>query len=104
MNRTQEDYRIAQAHRDGLRTIWANYEETMQRLDRYKGSAGYEEDKREAEKKRDEAIRVQAQATGYAFDEVLKGMREKRRRSQAFGSPENAGCEPGACERSRPDP
>lgn len=77
MNRTHEYYRIAQAHRDALRAIWATYEETMNRLERYKGSAGYDDDEREAARVRDEAIKAQGQVTGKAFDQVLKSMREK---------------------------
>lgn len=77
MDRTHEYYRIAQAHREGLRAIWATYNDTMNRLERYKGSAGYDDDEREAARVRDEAIKAQAQVTGKAFDEVLKGMREK---------------------------
>lgn len=77
MNRTQEYYRIAQAHREALRAIWTAYNDTLTRIDRYKGSAGYEEDKREAEKARDAAIKAQAQVTAAAFDSVLSGMRER---------------------------
>ena len=77
MNRTHEYYRIAQAHKDALRAIWATYDDTMKRLERYKGSAGYEADEREAARVRDEAIKAQSQASAKAFDEVLKGMRDK---------------------------
>lgn len=77
MDRTHEYCRIAQAHRDALRAIWATYNETMNRLERYKGSAGYDDDEREAARVRDEAIKAQAHATGKAFNQVLKEMREK---------------------------
>lgn len=77
MDRTHEYYRIAQAHREGLRAIWATYNETMNRLERYKGSTGYDDDEREAARVRDEAVAAQAKITGKAFDAVLKGMREK---------------------------
>ena len=77
MNRTAEYWRIAQAHREGLRSIWAAYNETMTKLDRYKGSAGYVDDEKAAAKVRDEAISAQKAVTAKAFDNVLQGMRDK---------------------------
>lgn len=77
MNRTHEYCRIAKAHRDGLRAIWAAYDETMKRLERYKGSSGYAADEAEAARVRDEAIKAQCAVTAREFDDVLNGMRDK---------------------------
>ena len=77
MNRTHEYCRIAKAHRDGLRAIWTAYDETMQRLERYKGSSGYASDEKEAARVRDEAIKAQRAVSAREFDNVLDGMRDK---------------------------
>ena len=77
MNRTHEYCRIAKAHRDGLKAIWAAYDETMKRLERYKGSSGYASDEADAARVRDEAIKAQSAVTAREFDDVLNGMREK---------------------------
>lgn len=77
MNRTAEYWKIAQAHREALRAIWATYTDTMAKLDRYKGSAGYADDESAAAKARDEAIKAQKAVTGKAFDDLLSSMREK---------------------------
>lgn len=77
MNRTGEYYRIAQAHREALRAIWAAYNDTMAKVERYKGSAGYADDERAAAAARDEAIKAQKTATGKLFDDLLSSMREK---------------------------
>ena len=77
MNRTHEYCRIAKSHREGLRAIWAAYDETMKRLERYKGSSGYATDEEEARRVRDEAIKAQKAVTAREFDSVLDGMRAK---------------------------
>lgn len=77
MNRTKEFFRIATEHRNALKAIWEEYESTVARLERYKGSAGYDADILVAERFRDNAIKEKARETAKAFDAVLQGMREK---------------------------
>ena len=77
LNRTEEFCRVAKAHRDGLKEIWSTYDKTLASLERYRGSAGYETDKKAAERTRDEAISRLRQTSIEQFDAVLGSMKEK---------------------------
>ena len=74
--RTRHYYEACTGYRQGLRGIWADFDKKMQQLERYKGSAGYEKEKAEAEKARDAAITALQTEYRDKFNGILKGMRE----------------------------
>ena len=74
MKYTQEYCRIAKAHRDGLRSAWAAYDEAMKQIERYKGSEGYNEEAQKAVSARDAAIQAQKKKTADEFTKVLSEM------------------------------
>ena len=74
--RTRHYYEACTGYRQNLRSIWAEYDQKMLRLDQYKGSAGYEKEKAEAEKMRNDAIKALQDEYRGKFDGIIKGMRE----------------------------
>lgn len=74
--RTRHYYEACTGYRQSLRSIWADYDKKMQRLEQYKGSAGYEKEKAEADKERDTAIKALQSEYRDKFNGILKGMRE----------------------------
>lgn len=74
--RTRHYYETATKYREGLRSIWADYDKKMQRIEQYKGSKGYEDDKVAADKERDTAIKALQREYVEKFNSILKGMRE----------------------------
>lgn len=74
--RTRHYYNAACGYREGLRSIWDEFDKRMQELERYKGSAGFEEEKTKAEKKRNAAIEAIQREYRDKFDRIISGMRE----------------------------
>ena len=74
--RTRHYYEACTGYRQSLRAVWADFDKKMQQLERYKGSAGYEKEKADAEKARDAVIKALQTEYRDKFNGILKGMRE----------------------------
>ena len=74
--RTRHYYEACNGYRQSLRGIWAAFDKEMQRLEQYKGSTGYEKEKADAERKRDDDIKALQSEYREKFSGILKGMRE----------------------------
>lgn len=75
-NRTADFYKTAQEYRAGLTRIWDVYTKEMLRLERFKGSPGYDEDAKKAEQQRKTAIKELQQETRGRFAGIIRGMKQ----------------------------
>ncbi|MBE6756668.1 MAG: hypothetical protein E7555_09450 [Ruminococcaceae bacterium] len=76
INRTRQYFETTTSYRAKLRKIWEDYDKTLQRLEPYKGSNGYNEDVQEAENKRKKDISSLQVEYCNKFNEILQGMRK----------------------------
>lgn len=76
MTRTEHYFELVKNYRGELRNIWAEYDNTVQKLGRYKGSEGYTEEVTKAAKKRDSAIADLQTEYRTRFACVVAGMKE----------------------------
>ena len=76
MTRTEHYFELVKNYRGELRHIWAEYDNTVQRLGRYKGSEGYTEEVARAAAKRDSAIADLQKEYKTRFACVVSGMKE----------------------------
>ena len=74
--RTKHYYDLVKDYRAKLRGIWSDYEKTVARIERYKGSVGYNEEMKKAEKVRDSAIADLQGEYLTRFGNVVTGMKE----------------------------
>lgn len=74
--RTRHYYEAACGYRKGLREAWSKYDEGMAKLEKFKGSAGYDEDAKRLEKIRKEAVSNLQTEYARRFDSIIEGMRE----------------------------
>lgn len=74
--RTRHYYEASVSYRDKLRSIWANFDTEMVKIEQYEGSKGYEEEKAKKEKARDEEISRLQDEYKVNFANIIKGMRE----------------------------
>ena len=74
--RTRHYYEASAGYRDKLRSIWADFETEMVKIEQYAGSKGYAKEKAKLEKSRDEEISRLQNEYRVKFDSILKGMRE----------------------------
>lgn len=79
MNRTWEYFKSVKGYRENLGAIWTEYDKKVAGLERYKGSAGYDEELKKAAQDRDAAIK-ELQGKAYArFADIIEGMKESAR-------------------------
>ena len=76
MTRTERYHDLVRNYRGKLRGIWGEYEKTVAKLERYRGSRGYDEEKTKAEKARDSAIAELQGEFLTRFGNVIDGMKE----------------------------
>lgn len=76
MTRCELYYAYVGDFRRELRAIWAEYESRMQALEKFKGSSGFEIERREAEEKRDLEIKNLQESYRKTFGGLIQRMRE----------------------------
>lgn len=74
--RTRHFYEAACGYRKGLREAWSKYNEGMAKLEKFKGSAGYDEGAKRLENERKEAVKKLQAEYSHSFDSIIDGMRE----------------------------
>lgn len=74
--RTKHYFDAVCGYRRGLREVWSKYNEAMAKLEKFKGSAGYDEDAKRLEDARKEAVRGLQAEYAHKFDVIIDGMRE----------------------------
>lgn len=75
-NRTKQYFDLTTSYRANLRKIWEDYDRTLQNLEPYKGSNGYNNDIQEAENTRKNDILALQSEYRNKFNEILQGMRK----------------------------
>ena len=76
MKLSEQFHNAVQQYHTQLREITRQYENEMQGLQRFEGSAGYEEDVKSAQAERDKATAALRQEYGPRFDAILNSMAE----------------------------
>lgn len=76
MKLSEQFYQAVQQYHIQLREITRQYENEMQGLERFQGSAGYSEDVQSAQAERDKATAALRQEYGPRFDAILNSMAE----------------------------
>lgn len=76
MKLSEQFHQTVQQYHTQLREITRQYENEMQGLQRFAGSAGYEEDVKSAQGERDKATAALRQEYGPRFDAILNSMAE----------------------------
>lgn len=74
-NRITKYHNTVKNYRAELRAIWQTYDEKMQSFEKYKGSNGYDEEKKKAEAERNKAIKELQDRTRPVFTEIINGMK-----------------------------
>lgn len=74
--RTRHYYEAACGYRKGLREAWSKYNEGMAKLEKFKGSAGYDEDARRLEDARKDTVKNLQVEYARKFDNIIDGMCE----------------------------
>ena len=74
--RTKHYFDAACGYRKGLREAWSKYNEAMAKLEKFKGSAGYDEDAKRLEDARKEAVSILQAEYAHKFDVIIEGMRD----------------------------
>ena len=86
MKLSEQFHQAVQQYHDRLREITRQYENEMKGLQRFEGSAGYEEDVKSAQQERDKETAALRQEYGPRFDSILNGM-EKAAQGQPMTAP-----------------
>ena len=82
MNRTEQYFNLVTNYRTELRQIWDEYENEARRIERYRGSVGFDDESRKAQQKRDKAISDLQGDYRTRFASVVRGMRESAQNAQ----------------------
>ena len=86
MKNSEQFHQAVQQYISRRQRINREYENTMQELQRFEGSAGFEEDAAAAQQERDGALLALRQEYGLRFDSILAGM-SKAAQAQPMTAP-----------------
>ena len=76
MTRTELYFEYIKSYRKSLRDVWAQYDKAVEKLERYRGSDGFEEEIAEAASLRDSQIALLQTEYQDKFESVVQAMRK----------------------------